>query len=59
MIKRKLIQAAAVILASSLTLVHIQAVNASTMNKAKNAKKKAEQELNEANKKIEDIENHW
>lgn len=46
----------AVILVSALTVAHFQAVGASTMNKAKNEKKKAEEELNQANQKIEDIE---
>lgn len=54
--RRRKIQLTAVILISALAVTHFQAVNASTMNKAKNEKKKAEAELNEANRKIEDIE---
>lgn len=56
MIKRRKIRWMAVILVSALTVAHFQAVGASTMNKAKNEKKKAEEELNQANQKIEDIE---
>ncbi|MCI9416369.1 MAG: hydrolase [Eubacterium sp.] len=55
-IKRRKIRWMAVILVSALTVAHFQAVGASTMNKAKNEKKKAEEELNQANQKIEDIE---
>jgi len=54
--RRRKIQLTAAILISALAVTHFQAVNASTMNKAKNEKKKAEAELNEANRKIEDIE---
>lgn len=46
----------AVVLVAALAAAHFQAVGASTVNKAKNAKEKAEAELNEANKKIEEIE---
>ena len=46
----------AVILASAVAFAHIQTVDASTINKAKNAKKKAEEDLNAANKKIDDLE---
>ena len=46
----------AVVLISAVAFTHFQAANASTINKAKDEKKKAEAELNEANKKIEDIE---
>lgn len=46
----------AVVLVAALAAAHFQAVGASTVNKAKNAKKKAEAELNEANQKIEEIE---
>ncbi len=56
MIKRKKAQLIAVILISAITFTHFQAANASTMNKAKDAKKKAEEDLNAANKQIEDIE---
>ncbi len=56
MIKRRKIRWMAVILVSALTVAHFQAVGASTMNKAENEKKKAEEELNQANQKIEDIE---
>ena len=49
MIKRRKIRWMAVILVSALTVAHFQAVGASTMNKA-------EEELNQANQKIEDIE---
>ncbi len=45
MIKRRKIRWMAVILVSALTVAHFQAVGASTMNKAKNEKKKAEEEL--------------
>ena len=54
--KKKSIHILALVLASALAFTHIQAVDASTMNKAKDAKKKAEAELNEANKKIEELE---
>lgn len=54
--KKKRIHILALVLVSALAFSHIQAVNASTMNKAKNAKKKAEEDLNEANKKIEELE---
>lgn len=54
--KQKRVQFMVVVLACALAAVYFQPANASTMNKAKDAKKKAEAELNEANKKIEDIE---
>lgn len=46
----------AVVLVTALAFAHFQAVGASTVNKAKNAKKKAEAELNETNQRIEEIE---
>lgn len=54
--KKKRIHILALMLVAALAFSHIQAVNASTMNKAKNAKKKAEEDLNEANKKIQELE---
>jgi len=39
--RRRKIQLTAAILISALAVTHFQAVNASTMNKAKNEKKKA------------------
>lgn len=54
--KKKCIHILALVLASTLAFTHIQAVNASTMNKAKDTKKKAEADLNEANKRIEELE---
>lgn len=54
--KKKGIHILALVLASTLAFTHIQAVDASTMNKAKDTKKKAEADLNEANKKIEELE---
>ena len=54
--KKKSIHILALVLASALAFTHIQAVDASTMNKAKDTKQKAEAELNEANKKIEELE---
>lgn len=54
--KKKSVHILALVLASALAFTHIQAVDASTMNKAKDTKKKAEAELNEANKKIEELE---
>lgn len=56
MFKKNKIHILALTLASALAFSQIQAVSASTMNKAKNAKKQAEEELNEANKKIEELE---
>jgi len=53
--KKKSIHILALVLASALAFTHIQAVDASTMNKAKDTKQKAEAELNEANKKIEEL----
>ncbi len=46
----------AVILISALAVIHFQAVNASTMSKAKDAKKAAEADLNETTSQIEAIE---
>ena len=46
----------ALVLVLVLAAARFQAVEASTMSRAKDAKKKAEQDLNEANKKIEAIE---
>ena len=54
--KKRKRQALAVLLISALAFSHLQAVDASTVNKAKNAKKKAEEELNQANQQIEAIE---
>ncbi len=55
MIKKKKIHILALILASALAFTHMQA-DASTINKAKNTKQKAEEDLNAANKKIEELE---
>ncbi len=44
------------VLVAALAVANFQAVDASTMSKAKDAKKQAEQELNEANRQIEEIE---
>ena len=49
-------QVLAVVLISALAIANLQAVNASTMSKAKDAKEQAERELNEANRQIEAIE---
>lgn len=46
----------AALLITALAFANLQTAGASTVNKAKNAKKKAEAELNEANRKIEEIE---
>ena len=54
--KKRRVHILAVILASAVAFAHIQTVDASTINKAKNAKKKAEEDLNAANKKIDDLE---
>lgn len=54
--KKRKRQALAVLLISVLAFSHLQAVDASTVNKAKNAKKKAEEELNQTNQQIEAIE---
>ncbi len=51
--KRKVL---ALVLISSFALANLQAVNASTMSKAKDAKEQAERELEEANRQIEAIE---
>ena len=42
--KKRRVHILAVILASAVAFAHIQTVDASTINKAKNAKKKAEEE---------------
>ena len=49
-------QVLALVLISSLAFANLQAVNASTMSKAKDAKAQAERELEEANRQIEAIE---
>ena len=49
-------QVLALVLISSLAFANLQAVNASTMSKAKDAKEQAERELEEANRQIEAIE---
>lgn len=49
-------QVLAMVLISALAAANLQAVNASTMSKAKDAKEQAERELNEANRQIEAIE---
>lgn len=49
-------QALALMLVSALAFSHLQIVDASTVNKAKDAKKKAEEELNQTNQQIEAIE---
>ena len=54
--KKRRVHILAVILASAVAFAHIQTVDASTINKAKNAKKKPEEDLNAANKKIDDLE---
>lgn len=46
----------AAFLVATLAFAHLQTAGASTVNKAKDAKKKAEAELNETNRKIEEIE---
>lgn len=46
----------AALLIASLAVTHFQAVNASTMSKAKNAKEEAENNLNETSRQIEEIE---
>ena len=46
----------AALLIASLAVTHFQAVNASTMSKAKNAKEEAENNLNETSRQIEAIE---
>lgn len=51
--KRKVL---ALVLISSFALANLQAVSASTMSKAKDAKEQAERELEEANRQIEAIE---
>ncbi len=54
--KKKIRQAFTVILALVLMFPHIQPVGASTMSKAKDAKEKAEADLNETKRQIEAIE---
>ena len=49
-------QVLAIVLILALAIANLQAVNASTMSKAKDAKEQAERELNEANRQIEAIE---
>ncbi len=49
-------QALAMVIVLALAAANLQAVNASTMSKAKDAKEQAERELNEANRQIEAIE---
>lgn len=53
---RKKIRITAVFLIAALVSAHFQAADASTIDKAKNAKKKAEKELNDANEKIQALE---
>ena len=54
--KKRKGQALALMLVSILAVSHLQAVDASTVNKAKNKKEQAEQELNQTKKQIEAIE---
>ena len=54
--KKRKRQALTLILVSALAFSHLQSVDASTVNKAKDAKKKAEEELNQTNQQIEAIE---
>lgn len=46
----------AAILISAIALTHLQSINASTMSKAKDAKKEAEADLNKTNNQIDAIE---
>lgn len=54
--KKRKRQALALMLVSILAISRLQAVDASTVNKAKNKKEQAEQELNQTKKQIEAIE---
>ena len=54
--KKRKGQALVLMLVSILAVSHLQAVDASTVNKAKNKKEQAEQELNQTKKQIEAIE---
>ena len=56
MYKKRRKQALAVALAAVFACSQLQTVDASSVNKAKNAKKKAEEDLNETNRQIEAIE---
>lgn len=53
---KRRIQAMTLALALALSVTHLQAVNASTMSNAKDAKKEAEADLNNTKRQIEEIE---
>lgn len=53
---KRRIQAMTLALALALSVTHLQAVNASTMSNAKDARKEAEADLNNTKRQIEEIE---